>query len=302
MYCGVSQRKPNKQALENRPLLKGRFFYGVRGQECLSFIAPSPFGDWHLGQSVAKIPAMKWLSSFFALVLLSIGQTSPATAGDDSIVVIELFTSQGCPACPPADKVLTNLTNERNTITLSWAVDYWDYLGWKDVNARPEYTQRQEAYNKALQKKGVYTPQMIINGRKQVVGSRIWDIREAITHYRKEEVALTPVKMAYDDGQLNVKMRAKSGKTFSQPTSVYLVWHNLEQSFEVSMGDNQGKTLRYSNVVQGIRKIGELTNYGIDLDVDVSRLVERGIKGFTIVVQDAPGLPIFAAGTLTVGD
>lgn len=251
---------------------------------------------------MAKIPPMKCYSTFFVLVSLFLGQASATSAADDSIVVIELFTSQGCPACPPADKVLTNLTNERNTITLSWAVDYWDYLGWKDVNAKPQHTQRQEAYNKALQKKGVYTPQMIINGRKQVVGSRIWDIREAITHYRKHEAALTRVDMTFKNGQLNVKMRAKSGKTFSQPTSVYLAWHDLEQSFEVSMGDNQGKTLRYSNVVQGIRKIGELTNHGIDLDVDVSRIVERGTKGFTIVVQDAPGLPIFAAGTLTVGE
>lgn len=245
---------------------------------------------------------MKWLSGILSLYLLIVGHVAPAFAGDDSVVVVELFTSQGCPACPPADQVLTNLSKERNIITLSWAVDYWDYLGWKDVNAKPENTARQEAYNTTLDKKGVYTPQMIINGRKQVVGSRIWDIREAITHYRKREASLAKVDLDYDDGQLNVEMRGRSRKTHTQPSNVYLIWYDLEQSFEVSMGDNQGKTLSYTNVVQGFRKIGEWTNHGIDMDVDISRLVARGIEGFAVVVQDAPGRPIMAAGAITIDD
>ena len=262
----------------------------------------SPLGDWLFAFSVAKVSSMKSLFALLTLTVAMMGMSAPASAGDNSVVVVELFTSQGCPACPPADKVLTNLTKERNIITLSWAVDYWDYLGWKDVNAKPEYTQRQESYNKTLQKKGVYTPQMIINGRKQVVGSRIWDIREAITHYRKREAPVTKIQMSADDGQLNVHIRSRSRKTFSQPTNVYLIWHDISQSFEVSMGDNQGKTLNYSNVVQGFRKVGEWTNHGIDLDVDISRLLERGIKGFTVIAQDAPGRPITAAGTIVVNN
>ena len=260
----------------------------------------SPIGDWLFLFSMANVSIMKWLSLPLALFLMISGQNTSTFAGDDSVVVIELFTSQGCPACPPADKVLTNLSKERNTITLSWAVDYWDYLGWKDVNAKAENTTRQEAYNTTLDKKGVYTPQMIINGRKQVVGSRIWDIREAITHYRNHEASLAKVDLDYNDGQLNAEMRARARKTHTQPTSVYLVWYDLEQSFEVSMGDNQGKTLSYTNVVQGFRKIGEWTNHGLDIDVDISRLVARDIKGYAVIVQDAPGKPIIAAGALTV--
>lgn len=243
---------------------------------------------------------MKWPFLTVCLIIGLQGLSSPAYASEDSLVVVELFTSQGCPACPAADKVLTELAKEPNTIALSWAVNYWDYLGWADANAKPEYTIRQEAYNAAFKKKGVYTPQMIVNGRKQMIGSRVWDIREAITHYRQNEAPLTKVTMGYKSGTLNVAVRASTQKAFSLPSNVYLVWYELEQTVNVSMGDNHGQTLTYSNIVKGISKIGELTTHGVDLDVDISRLLKRNIKGFAVLVQDAPGTPIVGAGTLTI--
>ena len=109
-------------------------------------------------------------NAVLAYFLAFIACVSTAYAEAKSVVVVELFTSQGCSACPPADAVLQDLAEKPHVLALAFHVDYWDYIGWKDTFAQPVFTQRQKTYAKRLGRKHVYTPQMIINGHHDVVG------------------------------------------------------------------------------------------------------------------------------------
>ena len=113
------------------------------------------------------------LLGLITLLMLSVGQAQAERA----LAVVELFTSQGCSSCPPADHVLGELAQERDIIALSYHVDYWDYMGWKDIFGRAENSQRQRVYAHRMKKKNVYTPQMIINGK---VDSTTWTMGMAL--------------------------------------------------------------------------------------------------------------------------
>ena len=119
------------------------------------------------------------LLGLITLLMLSVGQAQAERA----LAVVELFTSQGCSSCPPADHVLGELAQERDIIALSYHVDYWDYMGWKDIFGRAENSQRQRVYAHRMKKKNVYTPQMVINGKADVVGSRPMDVAKACLLY-----------------------------------------------------------------------------------------------------------------------
>ena len=112
-------------------------------------------------------PARTFLTSILVCTLFAL----PAFAGGGRKVVVELFTSQGCSSCPPADAYLAELAKRDDVIALSFHVDYWNYIGWKDPFSSPEAAARQRAYGRALQKRYVYTPQIVVDGRAEAVGS-----------------------------------------------------------------------------------------------------------------------------------
>src|SRR5262245_50278765 len=114
--------------------------------------------------------------------------------------VIELFTSQGCSSCPAADKLLGEFASDPSLIAMSLAVDYWDYLGWKDTLALAGHSRRQKAYSKARHDREVYTPQVVVNGTAHVLGSDKAAIERAIEQTRKDTVTLSlPVQLAITD-------------------------------------------------------------------------------------------------------
>ena len=117
----------------------------------------------------------------------------PSFAGDilKPKGVVELFTSQGCNSCPPADAVLTELAERGDVVALGYHVDYWDYLGWKDTLATPENTERQKQYGKAFGKRSVYTPQAVINGRTHVNGAKREAVDTALTEMENEGEGLS---------------------------------------------------------------------------------------------------------------
>ena len=133
------------------------------------------------------------LLGLVTLLMLSVAQAQ----AERSLAVVELFTSQGCSSCPPADHVLGELAQERDIIALSYHVDYWDYMGWKDIFGSPENSQRQRVYAHRMKKKNVYTPQMVVNGKADVVGSRPMDVAKAVMNAKKRtmpvSVKITPV-------------------------------------------------------------------------------------------------------------
>src|SRR3978361_1990275 len=135
----------------------------------------------------------------------------------DPRAVVELFTSQGCSSCPPADKILGELAKDPSVIALSMPIDYWDYLGWKDTLADKRFSARQKAYSQMRGDRDVYTPQVVVNGSAQVIGSDRAGIEGAISDTKKRDGGMAvPVSMTLAGRQLNVSVAAShSGPTAS---------------------------------------------------------------------------------------
>ena len=183
------------------------------------------------------------LFSFLFAAALSIATAANA---EDRPVLVELFTSQGCSSCPPADAFLHELAERENVIALAMHVDYWDYIGWKDSFAQADFTARQRAYARLGNRKMVYTPQMVINGRDHVVGSNPKDTNRMIAahHQLPIEVDLTAVR---DGGTLSVTGHAMGDST--DAASIYLLRYQPESTVDIHRGENAGRTISYANVV-----------------------------------------------------
>lgn len=199
--------------------------------------------------------------------------------------VLELFTSQGCSSCPPADRILGQLAKDPSILALSFPVDYWDYIGWKDTLAAPSYTARQKAYAETSGKGQVYTPQVIVNGLMSAVGSDLEAIEEAERDTAKQSGVLSaPLTIAEKDGKINVAVGAARDGT-SRPASVYLLALASSRTVAVQRGENAGSTLTYANVVRAITKIGDWNGAPVALQADLSQAHLDGADSYAIIVQ-----------------
>ncbi len=171
-------------------------------------------------------------------------------------VVVELFTAQGCSGCPAANQVVETLAEEPGVIALTYAVDYWDYLGWPDTFAKPEFAQRQRAYQSAMRLRNVYTPQVVIDGRRQVSGAE----GEAVQVAVDEEAArrLFPPQVQFRESGDAVGVG--SGRVPSGGADVWAVTYRPgPQTVTVAGGDNRGRAVRHVNVVQSLTRLGDWT-------------------------------------------
>lgn len=159
-------------------------------------------------------------------------------------VVVELFTSQGCSSCPPADKVLSKLAGQKNVIALTWPVTIWDRLGWKDTFARASNTQRQKVYNRQFGEDGIYTPQAIIDGQSHTIGSRQSALAQIIAGRQKQpvKVVVTLVRNSAGDVALSV------GPS-DEAVDVRFLRVKSVGSVAIGRGENGGEKLAYSNIV-----------------------------------------------------
>lgn len=195
---------------------------------------------------------MKKLVSILSVFLLSLlGLSGFVFAQDETaskqLTVVELFTSQGCSSCPPADSVLKSLRGRPGILPLSWAVDYWDRLGWEDTFAKPYHSMRQTAYNKRLGRGGVFTPQMVFNGRVQCVGSKTEKVRHGIEKAKKiDHPYVAPILRRADE---NFTLHLPEFDAMDL-ISVQVVWYQSEATVKVGDGENQGRTLHYTNIVR----------------------------------------------------
>ncbi len=190
---------------------------------------------------------MKKLSTLFAA--LWIGLSGPAQAQNQP-VVIELFTSQGCSSCPPADALMHKLVSRGDVIALSMHVDYWDYIGWKDEFGRPENAARQRAYAQKAGRRSIYTPQMIIAGEDSVVGTHPMDVADLIRKHSSEtkDVAM---KVARSDGKLMIAATARRAAKYE----VKLVSYLDKRTTAIKRGENAGRTITYVNVVSDMKTV-----------------------------------------------
>jgi hypothetical protein len=199
--------------------------------------------------------------------------------------VVELFTSQGCSSCPPADRILSRLASDPDTLALSFPVDYWDYIGWKDTLAAPSYTARQKAYAAASGKGEVYTPQAIVNGLADAVGSDLEAIEQAERDTGKRGGVLSvPLSLVERDGKIDVSVGA-AGAAAPQSAGVYLFALASSRTVAVQRGENAGSTLTYSNVVRAMTKIGDWNGVAVDLHADLSLARLGGADSYVVIVQ-----------------
>ena len=211
------------------------------------------------------------------------------------IAVLELFTSQGCSACPPADTMLKAYTERADIIALSMSVDYWDHLGWKDTLGSSKHTARQKAYVKALNAGSVFTPQMVVNGAAQVVGSKKYDIEKALRATSKPAIGSSIALTASRDAKrILIEVGATESHDAVRSATVWLVSVSPQIDIEIKRGENRGKTLTYHNVVRDIAPVGMWAGKPVRIELPATAIVETATRS-AVLVQIDDGGPILRA-------
>ncbi|KKB78875.1 hypothetical protein VW35_10365 [Devosia soli] len=200
--------------------------------------------------------------------------------------VVELFTSQGCSSCPPADALLTSLAEQNDVVALAYHVDYWDYVGWKDTFAQEAYSDRQRAYAKSWGSSRIYTPQMVVNGAKAVVGSRRNEVQAALDR------AALPLTMDISLHNDMLKISVPANPDLSDAV-ISLVTYVNRADVQIESGENAGKSMVYTQVVTGRQILGmwESAN-GAEVKLPITEMLGDGNTGFAVLVQqERNGLP-----------
>ncbi len=244
----------------------------------------------------------RWPLFAAAVVLLLIaGFAAPWDAagqqGDASRpVVVELFTSQGCSSCPPADALLDDLARRPDVVALSMHVDYWDYIGWKDPYASPQYTARQKLYAETLNRRYVYTPQIVVDGRVNVVGSRRAEVLEAIEAAAQRA---RPIDITF--GTINGgTVIIPEGHAPDEGATVWLAVYDSEHTTQIKRGENAGRALRNANVVRSFERLGTWTGARLEIPLDLADARARGRDGCAVIVQQGRAGPVLAAAAMNL--
>lgn len=228
-----------------------------------------------------------------------LGLTASGSCGERPKAVVELFTSQGCSSCPPADAILKRLADEGDVVALAYHIDYWDYLGWKDTLASSENTERQRAYAKALGARSVYTPQTIVNGRQHMNGASARKVDAAIERMAEGDDALSVDVSARREGDSVVIVTGDSSSGYAK-AHILLVVCRPATSVEIRRGENAGRTLVYRNAVARIQAAGMWKGKAGRWEIPASEIGEG--NGAAVLIQamrkdGAPG-PILGAAML----
>jgi hypothetical protein len=247
-----------------------------------------------------KGPApMKTLSPIFvafpALLLLGscgqpVAQAAPekpvkaATNANTGTVVVELYQSQGCSSCPPANAALNAIADRADVIALSFAVTYWDRLGWKDTFADPAYTDRQHAYAAALKNDSVYTPQVVLNGKTAIVGNGDGELNGAVA--KAARLGKSPTITA-----ANGSVTIGAGK--GSADIVLIHYDPRSHMVSIRAGENGGKKLPHKNIVRQLTTLGSWSGKAVTFKVPTKR--DAAWKAVVIVQAKKTG-PILAAG------
>lgn len=194
-------------------------------------------------------------STLFAVSLFAglTGLAQTAAAQSTQGVLVELFTSQGCSSCPPADAFLAQLAQAEGVIPLALHVDYWDYIGWRDTFAQEKFTKRQRKYAKVNADNMVYTPQMIIAGQTRVKGYDSAAVLAGIT------VARSPITLTLTRQGENVLISASSDQPLPGDIVVDLVRYFPKMTVQIERGENRGQAISYHNIVTSWQNVGEWT-------------------------------------------
>ena len=219
----------------------------------------------------------------------------------DPRAVVELFTSQGCSSCPPADKIIGELAKDPNVIALSMPIDYWDYLGWKDTLADARFSARQKAYSHVRGDRDVYTPQVVVNGSAKVIGSDRAGIEMAIKDTENAAgVMSVPVSLSLSGKQINVSVAASKAPSVARG-EVWICSISKAVPISVGRGENRGREITYYNVVRNLLKVGDWNGNSGSWTVPLENISREGVDAAVVYVQDGnrdkPGPMLGAAMT-----
>lgn len=230
----------------------------------------------------------KYIAALSLAATLGAVGAAPAFA-DDGPVVVELFTSQGCSSCPPADVMLNDLASDPSIIALALHVDYWDYLGWRDEFASPAYTDRQNAYARAAGARTIYTPQFIVGGVDHVVGAKPMDVS---SHIRAHAAADSGVSVSVVQSGNGLRISADAASRANMVVQV--VRYTPSQTVEVLRGENAGRSIVYANIVTAWDQIATWDGAApLQLTATLS-----GSQPGVVIVQEAGAGAILAAARL----
>jgi hypothetical protein len=230
---------------------------------------------------------------------LVIASVMTARAGEPR-AVLELFTSQGCSSCPPADRLVAPLADDPSLVALSVPIDYWDYLGWRDTLANPAHSARQRAYARVRGDGQIYTPQIVVNGATDALGSDQNAVERAIVQTdRKAGVMSLPVILSTSDGALSINI--SSADKVQAPAELWLCPLSKAVAVAIGRGENRGRTITYHNVVRNWLKLGSVNGAQSTWNVPISQIKSDGIDAAAVMVQegthDKPGIILGAAYT-----
>lgn len=224
---------------------------------------------------------------WFALSGIGMAQTTSS----EPVVVVELYTSQGCSSCPPADAYFTTLAQDARVIPLALHVDYWDYIGWEDTFADPKFTERQKAYAQAVGSRTIYTPQMIVGGRDRVEGHQPDLVTELI---REQLEAAQSVALVMQRSGDSLRIQAQPVAAVKGSVRVQLVRYRPSEVVMIEHGENAGMKVTYTNIVTSWQVIGEWPGVApLDMQADIS-----GDEPAVVILQQAGPAEILAAARI----
>jgi hypothetical protein len=236
------------------------------------------------------------------------GQSLPSDSADaahpskqpvNHRAVVELFTSQGCSSCPKADALLARLAEREDVIALSLPVDYWDYLGWKDTLASPRFSERQRAYAQARGDGAIYTPQAVVNGLSHVNGGDESAIGQNIEKTEKTlSPSHVPIRMSEDKDHLIVETGPSQSGATAKEATLWLAVIAQTVTVPITRGENQGKTITYSNVVRELMPIGMWNGKPMTVQLARHSFTRPGAEKCAVLLQQGKAGPIIGAAML----
>ena len=229
------------------------------------------------------------MRNLLSAMLMSAFFVTPAVAQDTSPVVVELFTSQGCSSCPPADEILADLAGRDDVIALALHVDYWDYIGWKDEFADPMFTERQKAYAMQAGARSIYTPQFVVGGVNHVVGAEPMQLADQI---RDTADLQGGAELSISRSGDTLRVQAVSAQSFAKALDVVVVSYVPNAEVEIESGENAGKTVEYHNIVQSW---DDVADWAAQAPLDLSMTVDTDNPIVVLLQEQGPGVIVAAA-------
>lgn len=234
-------------------------------------------------------PGHRRIKSVTARALLGLSLLVPMIADAQAeavkhLDVLELFTSQGCSSCPPADALLGKLSKTKDVLVLTMPVNYWDHLGWRDTLAKEVFTKRQYAYAHQRGDRQIYTPQLVVNGVTHVVGSQRDDIEAARkSTARTLAASAVPLEIAARDGKLQIATGAASQDAKHRSGKIWVAYFSSSITVEIGRGENNGRNVTYTNVVRALSPAGRWNGEASSFSVDIPH--ESPADGVAVLLQ-----------------